>query len=243
MRRFTFLFVFQFCILSALSGLAQRGHEIQVQLGESFNKGVSTYTYAESGTRVHRFEFDQRHSSKFYAFSWRYPINGYLETGLYFSHSFDASVLLFEAESILFDSNDSSRRPPSNFFLGKTKLSSKNIELGIDVRVTVARFDKFKAYLTLSTGLQRISVIQEYGDILEVQDQGLKQDFLSTHLVDEDVHILGFGLGLSRLLNNGINIKILEVYGRAHPKKSLQLSSPVSIEIRTGVSYQFYKRK
>ena len=99
------------------------------------------------------------------------------------------------------------------------------------------------AYLTLSTGLQRISVIQEHGDILEVQDQGLKQDFLRTYLVDEDVHILGFGLGLSRLLNNGINIKILEVSGRTHPKKSLQLSSPVSIEIRTGVSYQFYKRK
>ena len=116
MRGFTFLFVFQFCALPVINGLAQRGHEIQVQLGESFNKGPSTYTYRESGTREHQFEFDQRHNSKFYNISWRYSINSYLEIGLYFSHSFDAEVRLEETESILFDSNDSSRRPPSNFF-------------------------------------------------------------------------------------------------------------------------------
>ncbi len=243
MKALAILITFFISILSGTKGLAQRGHEIQVQLGESFNKGPSTYTYKESGTRQHQFEFDQKHNSTFYNISWRYPINSYLEIGLYFSHSFDASVFLLEAESILFDSDDLSRRPPSNFFLGKTKLSTENNELGIDARVTVARFDKFKAYFILCTGLQRISVIHESGDILEVQDQGLKQDFLSTYLVDEDVYNLGFGLGLSRLLKNGINIKILEVYGRSHPNKSLHLSSPVSIEIRTGVSYQFYKRK
>ena len=133
---------------------------------------------------------------------------------------------------------------PATFFLGKTKFSAENNELGIDVRVTVARFNKFKTYTTVSTGLQRILVAREHGDILEVQDQGLKQDFLSKYLANEDVYNLGFGLGLSRLLKNGINIKILELYGRYHyPKKSLHLSSPVSIEIRTGVSYQLYKRK
>lgn len=243
MKALAILIAFFISILSGTKGLAQRGHEIQVQLGKSFNKGPSTYTYKESGTRKHQFEFDQKHNSTFYNISWRYPINSYLEIGLYFSRSFDAEVFLSEAESILFDSNDSSRRPPSNFFLGTTKLSTENTELGIDVRVTLARFQKFKAYFTLCTGLQRISVNHEYGDILEVQDQGLKQDFLSTYLVDENVHNLGFGFGLSRLLKNGINIKILEVYGRSHPNKSLHLSSQVSFEIRTGVSYQFYKRK
>lgn len=235
--------IFQFCVLFVSNGLAQRGHEIQVLLGVSFNKGVSTYDYKESDARRHKFEFDQRHRSTFYSISWRYPINSYLEAGVYFSNSFDASLKLLEAESILFDTASPGTRGPSNLFLGETKLSPKNIELGINIRVTVARFNKFKAYATLSTGLQRILMAREHGDILEVQDQDLKEDFLKTYLVNEDVHTLGFGLGLSRLLKNGININILEVFGRYHPEKSLLLSFPVSIEIRTGVSYQLYKRK
>lgn len=235
---------FSFYNLCAINALAQRGHEIQVQFGVLFNKGVGFYNYNETGsTKRHRFEFDQRYTSNFYSISWRYPINSYLETGLYFSHSLGASLSLLEAESILFDSQNTGTRGPSPHFLGSTVLDSKNSEIGIDVRVTVARFDKFKTYLVINAGLQRVSVTDSPHNKLEVENPDLRQDLLKVYLVDEYLHTIGFGLGLTRLLTNGINIKIIEVYGRNHPESSLLLAFPISLEIRTGVSYQFYKRK
>lgn len=244
MKSFAIILTFSLFTFSAIRVQAQRGHEIQVQFGILFNKGVSFYDYDEpGGTKRHNFEFDQKYTSNFYNISWRYPINSYLETGLYFSHSLRSSLLLLEAESILFDSQNTNTRGPSPHFLGRTKLSSKNREVGIDVRVTVARFDKFKTYLVMNAGLQRISATYSRDNKLEVQHPELKQDLLKTYLVDEYLHTIGCGLGLTRLLTNGINIKIIEVYGRNHPESSLMLSFPVSLEIRTGVSYQFYKRK
>ena len=104
---------FSFYNLCAINALAQRGHEIQVQFGVLFNKGVSFYDYNEAGgTKRHNFEFDQRYNSNFYSISWRYPINSYLETGLYFSHSLGASLSLLETESILFDSQNTGTRGP-----------------------------------------------------------------------------------------------------------------------------------
>ncbi len=237
------ILTFALCILAGPNGMAQRAHEIQVQFGVMFNKGVSFYDYIENDTRRHNFEFDQKYTSNFYTISWRYPINSYLEAGLYVSHSVSASLLLLEAESILFDSGETGVRDASPLFLGETKLSSKNSEIGIDVRLTVARFNKFKTYAVVNAGLQRINIVEKRTNVLEVQDEALRQDLLKTYLVYENVHKLGFGLGLSRLLNHGINIKIIEVYGRILPENKLMLSSPVSMEIRTGVSYQFYKRK
>lgn len=244
MKVFAVILIISLCILSPIDGLTQRGHEIQVQFGVLFNKGVSFYDYVEpGGTRRHNFEFDQKYTSNFYSVSWRYPINNYLETGLYYSHSLTASLLLLEAESILFDSEKPETRGPSPHFLGTTNLSANNREIGIDVRLTVARFNKFKTYLVLNAGFQRISIKESSGNKLEAQHPDLRQNLLKTYLVDEYLHTIGCGLGFSRLLTNGINIKIIEMYGRNHPESSLMLPFPLSLEIRTGVSYQFYKKK
>lgn len=239
MKALTIIIVFN---LLGTSALAQRGHEIQAQFGVSFNKGVSFYDYEESDIRKHTFEFDQRYKSDFYNISWRYPINSYLEAGIYFSHTLSSTLTLHEAESILFDSDAPQVRGPSNLFLGMSIFASKSSEIGIDVRVTMARFNKFKTYVVVNAGIQRISISNKLNN-LEVQDQGLREDFLKTYLVDENVHLLGVGFGLSRLLNNGINIRIIEVYGRNLSESKLLLSFPVTFELRTGVSYQFYKRK
>jgi hypothetical protein len=228
---------------SAINSSAQRSHEVQVQFGVMFNKGVSFYDYKETDTKRHNFEFDQKYTSSYYNFSWRYPVNSYIETGIYFSHSIRASLLLLEAESILFDSQNPGTRSTSPLFLGETRLSSKNREIGIEVRATIVRFNKFKSYVMLNAGIQQISVTHHATSILEVQDPGLRNDLLQTYLVDENIHSIGIGLGLSRLLSSGVNIKIVEVYGRNLPENKLLLAFPISFEIRTGVSYQFYKRK
>jgi hypothetical protein len=74
---------------------------------------VSMITLSPKAPRRHNFEFDQKYSSNFITVSWRYPINSYLETGPYFSHSLNASLLLLEAESTLFDSEKPEIRGPS----------------------------------------------------------------------------------------------------------------------------------
>ncbi len=242
MKTFT-LIVFFYYTLSLHTGWAQRSHEIQVQFGVSFNKGVSFYDYVGTDiTERHNFEFDQKYRSSILTASWRYPINSYLEAGIYFSHSLSATLLLLEAESILFDSDVPGIRGPSPLFLGQTTFSSNSSEIGIDVRVTMARFNKFKAYAIVNMGIQKVSV-KNKSKTLEVQDPGLREDLLETYLVEENIHTIGVGFGFSRLLANGINLKIIEVYGRNLPENKLLLSFPISFEFRTGVSYQLYMRK
>lgn len=243
MKKLASVSVFLLCVLPGLPSMAQRGHELQFQFGVQFNKGVSFYDYQESGAKRHNFEFDQKYISNFYSISWRFPVNSYLEAGMYFSHSLSASLLLLEAESIVFDSANPGTRPPSNFFLGETKLTAKSSEIGIDIRATMARFNKFKTYVILNAGIQRISITKNSIRVLEVQDEDLKNDLLNTYQVYENVHMIGIGVGISRLIAHGINIKILEVYVRNLSENKLLLSFPVSFEFRTGVSYQFYKRK
>jgi len=99
------LSVLIFAILPVSNILAQRGHEFQFQVGTYWNRQDSFYDFFESGGNIrHTYEIEQTYSARFQTFSWRYPINGYLEVGLFFSKSTDGTLKLFEQESAVLNS-------------------------------------------------------------------------------------------------------------------------------------------
>lgn len=231
-------------ILAVSDGLAQRAHELQVQFGVSFNRGVSFYTYLEpEGSKRHKFEFDQKYSHTFYNISWHYPINSYADAGVFFTHSISASLHLLEAESIVFDPANPGVRAASPLFLGVTRLASNVQEFGLQGRLYMIRSNKFKTYFVGGAGVQRIHIRDKTHNTIEAEHPGLKKNLLETYLISEDRITIRYGIGIAYLLANGISIKIFEVYGKNNTKSSLTVSAATSFEIRTGVSYQFYKRK
>jgi len=61
--------------------------------------------------------------------------------------------------------------------------------------------------------------------------------------VKENQLSAGLGVGLSYAFNNGINLKIIEFYGKNVLGTVTNLAASNSIEFRIGASYQFLRRK
>ena len=87
MKLLRIFFIQLFFILIVCTTQAQRGHEIQLQVGSYANWGVLFYDYNETESRRHRYEFDYNYNTPFFSFSWHYPVNAYLDLGVYFSRS------------------------------------------------------------------------------------------------------------------------------------------------------------
>ena len=222
---------------------AQRIHELQLQLGILHNTSVTFYDYHETPDIRHNFEFDQSYASQFYSISWHYPVNGYVEVGLFLTRSLNAYLNLVEAESGVFNSENGTSLRPDTLFLGTTKLKSNFTEMGVHLRINLARLKKLKTYLILSPSMATIQNIDHRDNQLQMENQDLKQDLLNSYLVSETRFLLGIGLGFSYPLGNGFNLKILEIYAKNVPRSSNILGSMNSLELRSGVSYQFYRRK
>lgn len=243
MRPILVLLLFLTGLLTSNRLHAQRGHEIQFQFGVRANKGVSFYNYIESPELRHNFEFDQRHNTTVLHVNWSHPINGYLDAGVFYTHSLSSTLRLLEAESILFDSNNPGIRRPSDLFLGLTELRSTIRELGAGLRINMVRTDKFRVYSMIQAGVQRIAVRNAQPVSLEVVDEELRKDLLQTYRLKERLFTIGYGFGLSYYIRNGLNLRILEIHGKTHPHDSDLLSAATSVEIKTGFSYQLYKRR
>ena len=82
-----------------------------------------------------------------------------------------------------------------------------------------------------------ISMIEARGPM------GLRKDLLNTYMTNETLVGLGYGAGVSYSLRNGLDFKILEFHGKLNPGLSTTLSALNSIEIRTGASYKFLRKK
>lgn len=243
MRSILVLLVILTGLLTSNRGHAQRGHEIQFQVGVRLNKGVSFYNYFETPELRHNFEFDQGHNATVLNISWHHPINGYLDAGIFFTHSLSATLRLFEAESILFDTNNPGVRKASDLFLGRTELRSNISELGASVRINMIRIDKFRIYSMIQAGSQRIAVRNVAPVAIEVVDERLRNDLLQTYRVSERLLMISYGLGLSYYMGNGLNLRIIEIHGKTHPDGADMLSASTGVEIKSGFSYQLYKRK
>jgi len=244
MRLLSILLITASYSLGTHKALAQRAHEVQVFVGVTSNHGVSFYDYPEIGTtKRHNFEFDQKYTSLFYEINWSYPISNQVGIGLFYSRSIRATLNLLEAESLLFDSDSPGTRDVSYLYSGTTRLASSARELGGCFRINILRFQDFKTYFLGSGGYKRISSIKKNHNVVEAEDPGLQNHLLKTYLKSEDLFTIGYGFGLSCLLKNGVNVKIVEVLGKNNTGSSLMLSAANSIEIRTGLSYQFYRKQ
>jgi len=233
-------------VLVLLSGgflFAQRTHEIQLQIGRFRNNSVTFYDYYETPEIRHNFEFDQTYSSQFLTLSWNYPINGYVETGIFVTQSLNAKLNLEEAESGVFNTVSGTSLRPDTLFLGSANLKSNFTEIGVNLRLNLVRLNKLKTYLILTPSLITMNNINHKDNLIKAKDENLKQELLNRYLISETKILLGLGLGFSYPLGNGINLKILEIYAKNIPGNSTIIGSLTSLELKTGISYQFYRRK
>ena len=231
-------------ILPVSNMLAQRGHEFQFQVGTYWNRQDSFYDFFESGGNIrHTYEIEQTYSARFQTFSWRYPINGYLEVGLFFSKSTDGTLKLFEQESAVLNSTSGNALRPDTLFVGLIEFDSDYIEAGVDLRFNFLRINKLKSYVIFSVGSVTFENIDEADNIIQAENPDLRQDLLKTYIVKENKLTAGLGVGLSYTFNNGINLKIIEFYGKNVFGTVTNLAASNSIEFRIGASYQFLRRK
>ena len=105
---------------------SQRAHEIQVQYGFYINTGAGLYDYyITESSEKHSYEFEQKYTANIFNFSWHYPINGYLELGLFFSTSIDGTLNMVQQESVAINLNNGSSLRPDTLFVGSADLQSK----------------------------------------------------------------------------------------------------------------------
>ncbi|MDA0194151.1 MAG: hypothetical protein O2887_10105 [Bacteroidetes bacterium] len=240
----SFILCFLLFVSSILS--AQRSHEIQVQTGYYANWGVKFYDYNETAIRKHSYEFDHNYDASFNSISWHYPLNGFIDLGLYYSRSYDGSFEILQAEGFLIDSEVGSTPQADVYFSGLTDVESHYRSYGLDIRLNhLIRSNKYKFYIVISPGLQTIENIVHVDNIIEAQDPGLKEQLTRDFIGKEQRLTIGYGFGISYPLKNGINLKLIEIYDRTAPggKNTNFLSSVHSMEVRIGASYQFYRRK
>ncbi len=223
----------------------QRGHEIQFQTGYFLNWGIIFYDYNESESRRHNYEFDHVYDADLLSISWHYPVNAYLDLGVNFTKSYDASSELVQAESTLFDSELGGGPQDAELFAGQTDIESHYLSFGVDIRINhLIKSNKYKFYFILSPGYQILENLLKDLDFIET-DPVLKQVLLDDFVRKEKHMNVGIGFGVSYPLKSGINLKILELYDRftMNVNASNLLSQGHSLEIRTGIAYQFYRRK
>ena len=226
----------------------QRGHEIQIQTGYLRNWGLMFYDYYETLERRHNYEFDPIYDADLLILSWHYPLNAYIDVGLNFTKSYDASFELLQAESALFDPElGEGPQTDQALFAGLTDLESRYMAYGADIRINhLIKSNKYKFYFILSPGLQQMENYNDGGDdVFEAVDPGLEEALSRDFVKKEQVFSLGLGFGVSYPLKSGINLKILELYDRYIPgsNSSNFMSSNHTIEIRTGLAYQFYRKR
>ena len=225
---------------------AQRGHEIQFQTGYLRNWGVIFWDYHESETRRHNYEFDPVFDADLLSLSWHYPLNAYFDLGLSVTKSYDSSFELLQAESFLFDPDVGNGPQTGAHFAGLTDLEAKYLALGSIIRINhLIRSNKYKYYLIFNPTYQLVEVLLSDADGFETEDTGLKQAIISDFVGKETTFSMAAGIGVSYPLKSGINIKILEIYNRYifSSTSSHIFSTSHSLELRTGISYQFYRRK
>ena len=237
------LLILVLVLLSCGSLFAQRTHELQLQLGWFRNNSVTFYDYYETPEIRHNFEFDQTYSSQYLSLSWNYPVNGYMETGIFVTQSLNANFNLFEAESGVFNIVSGTSLRLDTLYIGTTDLKSNFTEIGLNLRLNLVRLNKLKTYFILTPGLITINNIEHKQNLIKAEDENLKQELLNRYLISETRFLLGLGLGFSYPLGNGINLKILEIYVKNAPGNSTIIGSLTSLELKTGISYQFYRRK
>lgn len=207
------------------------------------------YDYQQSESERHNYEFDPTYDADLIILSWHYPINAYIDVGFNFTKSYDASFELLQAESALFDANATNTGPQTDgaLFAGLTDLESKFMAYGFNIRINhLIKSNKYKFYFVLSPGMQHMENHNDGGeDVFEATDPGLIEAISRDFVKKEKVFNLGLGFGVSYPLKSGINIKILELYDRYIPGNNTSsfLSSNHSIEIRTGIAYQFYRKR
>ena len=225
--------------------VAQRGHEIQFQTGYLRNWGVVFFDYHESETRRHNYEFDHVYDADLLSLAWHYPINAYLDLGLNITRSYDSSFELKQAESALFDSQSGAGPQTAVIFAGLTDAESHYNSYGINMRVNhLIRSNKYKYYFIINPVYQKVEASFKAEDVFETEVVGLREA-ISDHYSGIEKHMsVGLGFGVSYPLKSGINIKILEIYDRytLMVSDSRYLSQAHSLEIRTGISYQFYRK-
>lgn len=224
---------------------AQRAHEIQFQFGVSLNKGVSFYDYVEAGgTKRYNFEFDQRLMSFYYRVNWLFPVNGSFDAGLYFASSLSTRHQYIEAESFLFDSDKPGERLASPLYTGESRFNSNTKEFGVNAKICLARFGKFKTYALINPGWLSIKVFKnDPSHVVQAEHPGLRQNLFDTYTIHEDLFVIGYCVGISYRLAPGITITILEASGKNNLKDSRLIPSTPSFDIRSGLAYQFYRRK
>jgi len=244
------LFILVIILFRSTDLSAQRGHEIQFQTGYFRNWGVMYYDYNQTETKRHNYEFDPVYDADLLSLSWHYPINAYIDIGLSFTKSYDASFELIQAESVLFDSEDTIAGPGPQtdgaLFAGLTDLESRYMAAGLSIRVNhLIKSNKYKFYFILNPAWQQMKNFVGDVNSFEADNPGLKQALLDDFTGVERSMSLGIGMGVSYPLKSGINLKILEIYNRyiINSNVSNFLSQNHSLEIRTGIAYQFYRKK
>ncbi|MEQ9423004.1 MAG: hypothetical protein RJQ09_01205 [Cyclobacteriaceae bacterium] len=230
----------------AASVFAQRGHEIQFQTGVLVNWGTKSYDYFETPTRRHQFIFDGLYDAEINTLSWHVPVNSYLDLGLYFTKSYDASFELIQDEGFYFNLEESSAPQTAVLYAGTIDVESRLSAYGVNIRLNhLIRSNKYKFYFVVSPGMMSISNFVDNQNLFETDDEGLKEvlknDFIGAH----KLFSVGYGFGISFPLKSGLNLKLLEIYDRTTPrgKDSHFLTANHNLEIKTGISYQFYRRK
>ncbi len=222
---------------------AQRRHEIQFQFSHFSNGGTSFFTYHEDSEIKHKFEFDHKFSAVAYVLGWNYPINGHLEIGSYLSTTFESRLKLREAESAVFNSEGRALRPDT-LFSENTAFDSDIHSIGVNMRVNLLRFGKFKCYLNGALSYNLLFAMNDDAAIVQATHPDLRQALIANYVIKENWMNIALGFGLSYALKYGFSLRPLEIYGNRPLTSVTNLSETMSnLEFRTGISYQFYTRK
>ena len=243
MRLFLIFFGGFQIFFNALDLNAQRGHELKFQVGYFQNAGTAFMDYFETADIRHNFEFDQKYSATLYSLGWNYPINGHLEIGVFLTSTWEASVVLLEQESAVFNLEGRALRPDT-LYSGMTKFDSDFSEAGVAIKLNLIRFNKFKWYMNSTFSFNYLDNTNDEERVIQATNPELRDAIIRRYTKKERWSEIGIGFGLSYALKHGITITVLEVHAKKPLVTPIGFSDTFSnVECRSGLAYQFYRRK